>query len=213
LKVDEGKCELSGDSYSAVELTDGEDKPTAANPLGVEFPGHTWNEIDKPNWVGHLITKYTPGPRFKPGQPLSKQDPQWAKSPLLVHDFARGGDTVDGVRRQVERSFVPDLGKKPKRAPGTATDSLFGESSVSARNFLSPTMIFSNLGRNKRLRVGVLSQFGSVPVSPIELDELPSPKMGHTIPCSRFKSSFMRLVHEIFFFLMFPQYTVVLQES
>jgi len=116
---------IFGDSYSAVELTDGKDKPTAANPLGIEFPGHTWNEIDKPNWVGHLITKYTPGSRFKPGQPLSKQDPQWAKSPLLVHDFARGGDTVDGVRRQVERSFLPDLGKKPKWAPWTATNSLF----------------------------------------------------------------------------------------
>jgi len=83
--------------------------------------------LSKPNWIGHLITKYTPGPRFKSGKPLRKQDPQWAKSPLLVHNFARGGDTVDGVKRQIEISFLPDLGKKPEWAPWTATDSLFGE--------------------------------------------------------------------------------------
>lgn len=114
-----------GDSYSAVGVIDGQNKPSAVNPLGVRFPGHTWNEPDKPNWIGHLITKYTPGPRFKPGKSLRKQDPQWVKSPLLVHDFARGGDTVDGVKRQVETSFLPDLGEKPQWAPWTATDSLF----------------------------------------------------------------------------------------
>lgn len=40
--------------------------PDANKPLGVPFPGITWNEPERPNWVGHLITKYCPEPRYRP---------------------------------------------------------------------------------------------------------------------------------------------------
>ena len=42
---------------------------------------------------------------------------------------------MDGVKRQIEISFLPDLGKKPEWAPWTATDSLFGEFSLVPRLF------------------------------------------------------------------------------
>lgn len=68
----------------------------------------TWAEDGEPNWVGHLVTNY----------PLA---------PLLVYDFARGGDTVIGVRSQVERGFMLHLAKKPEWCAWNANDTLFGE--------------------------------------------------------------------------------------
>lgn len=81
--------------------------PTLEQPLGVDFPGNTWAEPGKPNWVGHLAIQRTP-------------------SPLLVYDYGLGGDRVDGVRRQVEKEFIPHLGSKPSWAPWTEDDTMFG---------------------------------------------------------------------------------------
>lgn len=74
---------LSGDSYSSVDNYQSKVKPDADNPLGIRFPGVTWNEPDRPNWVGHLITKYCPEPRYRPNdaagllQNLNKLIGQW----------------------------------------------------------------------------------------------------------------------------------------
>ena len=62
-----------------------------------------------PNWVGYLITEYSPGTR------------------LLVYDYAVGGDNVDGVRKQVQVNFLPRVGEKPSWAPWSAEDTLFGK--------------------------------------------------------------------------------------
>jgi hypothetical protein len=118
---------LSGDSYSSVTLqTNFNDHhhPDSTNPLGVEFPGWTYNEPDQPNWVGHLITKYRPGPRFDPL--TSTQDDSYIASPLLVYDYARGGDQVMGVQRQIQTLFLPNVGKRPQWAPWGTNDTLFG---------------------------------------------------------------------------------------
>ncbi|KAF8163361.1 hypothetical protein B0H34DRAFT_795080 [Crassisporium funariophilum] len=113
-----------GDSYSSVQVMYSDKaKPSTTHPLGVPFPGFTYNEDELPNWVGHLISKYTPGPRFDPTK--SAQDDEYLKSPLLVHDYASGGDTVAGVRRQIQHSFLPGVGTRPAWAPWTTTDSLF----------------------------------------------------------------------------------------
>ncbi|KAG8955242.1 hypothetical protein FRC00_005548, partial [Tulasnella sp. 408] len=81
-----------GDSYSAVGY-EPDDKPSEETPLGVEFPGDTWVEDKKPNWVGHLINRYYP------------------KSPLLVYDYAVGGDNIKGLERQIKRQqlFIRDF--------------------------------------------------------------------------------------------------------
>ncbi|KAG8911135.1 hypothetical protein FRC01_005908 [Tulasnella sp. 417] len=77
-----------GDSYSSVGYQPHE-KPKEETPLGVEFPGDTWVEDQKPNWVGHLINKYYP------------------KGPLLVYDYAVGGNDIDGMRRQIQKYRQP----------------------------------------------------------------------------------------------------------
>ncbi|EPQ58338.1 hypothetical protein GLOTRDRAFT_57235 [Gloeophyllum trabeum ATCC 11539] len=97
---------IFGDSYSDVGYNSRSRHPRPEEPLGVDFPGITWTEQDQPNWVGHLVTKYTP-------------------NPLLVYDYAVGGDTIAGVKRQVERQFLPHVGQKPDWAPWTAEDTLF----------------------------------------------------------------------------------------
>jgi len=96
---------------------------TALQPLGVPFPGSTWNEPDLPNWVGHLITKYFPRSRFTPGD--VEQDAVYMKRPLLVYDYAKGGDTVTGVRHQIQSKFLPNVGQKPDWASWSSDKSLF----------------------------------------------------------------------------------------
>jgi len=127
-----------------------EPKPDTTNPLGVVFPGTVFNETGLPNWVGHLITKYRPGPLYTPptpkatkekktwlnklvkshqsgdGKTADEQDPAWTESPLLVYDYARGGDTMAGVRRQVQTLFLPNVGTRPEWAPWNSKDTLFG---------------------------------------------------------------------------------------
>lgn len=126
----------SGASYCAVEniLNHDATKPTAAEPLGTPFPGHgVWNEDDLPNWIGHLITNYRPGPRYappdQPHQPGSADDQsaEWIDHPLLVNDYAKGGDTVMGVARQIQSVYLPGLGTNPAEARWTANDTLFSE--------------------------------------------------------------------------------------
>lgn len=99
----------SGDSYSAVGYSPAmHPPPTEDNPLGVQFPGMTWAEDGEPNWVGHLVTNYPP-------------------APLLEYNFARGGDTVIGVRGQMERGFMLHLAGKPDWCAWNASYTLFGE--------------------------------------------------------------------------------------
>ncbi|KAL1947913.1 hypothetical protein VTO73DRAFT_13637 [Trametes versicolor] len=99
---------IFGDSYSDIgylynKITT---NPSDEAPLGIEFPGVTWAEPAMPNWVGHLITEYS-------------------QSKLLVYDYAVGGDSVQGVRKQVQVNFLPRVGEKPSWAPWSAEDSLF----------------------------------------------------------------------------------------
>ena len=116
---------VSGDSYSTVGYDHREDDhPSASQPLGTLFPGHTYNELDLPNWVGYLITQYCPPPRFNPSE--EEQDSDYTESPLLVYNYARGGDTVTGVRSQIQNFFIPSLVEK-REVPWKATDTLFSE--------------------------------------------------------------------------------------
>ncbi|TFK29983.1 hypothetical protein FA15DRAFT_699549 [Coprinopsis marcescibilis] len=98
--------------------------PTADNPLGVPFPGDTWNEQGLPNWVGHLISKHSPQPRYNP-HAQDGQDEAHKERPFLVYNYALGGDTVRGVSRQVLKEFIPTVGTKPMWAPWNERDSLF----------------------------------------------------------------------------------------
>ncbi|RDB21445.1 Acetylesterase [Hypsizygus marmoreus] len=116
---------IFGDSYSSVgyDVVPVDTAPHALQPLGVPFPGFTWNEEDLPNWVGHFITKYCPPPRYIPGD--NEQDEKYLESPLLVYDYAKGGDRIPGVRRQIQDRFLPHVGTKPSWAPWASNDSLF----------------------------------------------------------------------------------------
>ncbi len=99
----------SGDSYSDVGYTRRSSHPTPEEPLGVEYPGNTFAEWNKPNWVGYLIKEFTPGRQ------------------ILVYDFAVGGQLSSGVINQIDRGFLPYAGKKPDWDPWNAVDTLFGE--------------------------------------------------------------------------------------
>lgn len=99
----------SGDSYSDVGYRgQPNNRPTQNNPLGIPFPGLTWNETGQPNWVGHLV---------------KKRD---ASQPLLVYDYAVGGHTIDGIRQQVRSYYAKDIGAKGEGTDWTAHDTLFG---------------------------------------------------------------------------------------
>ncbi|KAF5373877.1 hypothetical protein D9758_000632 [Tetrapyrgos nigripes] len=121
------KLMIFGDSYSSVGYTGSEQScPSASNPLGVPYPGaprSMWNEPKTPNWVGHLITKYVSEPRFDPK--TKQQAEEYCNAPLLVYDYAVGGQTVSGVVCQIEAQFLPGVGKKPEWALWTASESLF----------------------------------------------------------------------------------------
>jgi len=97
---------IFGDSYSAVGYNPTYPHPTRESPLGIKFPGLTYNEADEPNWVGHFVTNYSPNPD------------------LLVYDYAVGGATAQGVKGQCH-SFLNHVGKKPEWAPWTSEDTLF----------------------------------------------------------------------------------------
>lgn len=100
--------------------------PSPSQPLGVPFPGQEgglWNEPNSPNWVGHFITKYRPGPKYLPD---SSEDSAFLESPLLVYDYAIGGNTVAGVAGAQMNAFLEGAGSKPDWAPWTSEDSLFG---------------------------------------------------------------------------------------
>ncbi|KAJ6493980.1 hypothetical protein C8R47DRAFT_1117936 [Mycena vitilis] len=98
---------IFGDSYSDVgyEYADAS-IPSDDEPLGVEFPGATYAEVDQANWVGHFVTNY-------------------AASQLLVYDYAKGGSRVHNMRNQVEVMFQRQISHKPAWAPWTAEDTLF----------------------------------------------------------------------------------------
>lgn len=85
----------------------------------------TYNEEGLPNWVGHLITKYSSEPRFDPSRG-EDQDPRYKESPLLVHDYATGGRTVEGVKYQVDTMFLPSMGQNISETSWNASNSLFG---------------------------------------------------------------------------------------
>lgn len=130
---------------------DSVERPNAQQPLGVKFPGYTFNEDGLSNWVGHLISKHCPEPRFDPN---GVQEEAWIKSPLLVHDYAKGGDIVQGIQRQVERLFLLDLGKRPEWASWTECETLFSECKILNQAGSTLHMIyFSNMGWDQRLRV------------------------------------------------------------
>ncbi|KAI0065396.1 hypothetical protein BV25DRAFT_1821796 [Artomyces pyxidatus] len=98
---------IFGDSYSAVGYDARCPKPSSENPIGLPLPGITYNEPDKFNWVGHLITSYCNN-----------------RSDILVYDYAIGGQTVSGVCNQVDRQFLSSIGPKIGKA-WNASDALF----------------------------------------------------------------------------------------
>ncbi|KAK2466860.1 hypothetical protein APHAL10511_001118 [Amanita phalloides] len=117
---------IFGDSYSSVDYYLEQDcPPDAIQPLGVAYPGYTWSEENKPNWVGYLISDYYPAPRYIPGRDEKDQDPAYMSSPLLVYNYARGGDTIIGVKQQTRSWFLSKAGEKPKWCPWSANTSLF----------------------------------------------------------------------------------------
>ena len=106
-----GAHRASGDSLSAVGAPN-KPMPTLDEPLGIEFPGITYNEPDLPNWVGFMASDH---------------------HPMLVYNYARGGHTCKpGLSSQVNSMYLPHAGTKPDYAQWLDRDSMFGESSRAA---------------------------------------------------------------------------------
>ncbi|ESK94571.1 cellulose-binding gdsl lipase [Moniliophthora roreri MCA 2997] len=109
------KLIIFGDSYSSVGYR-GKKLPSVSKPLGVDFPGvkgTMWNEAGTSNWVGHLITQYAPEPRYSPNA-AAIQD-AYREKPLLVYNYAVGGDTMSGVQFQIDSCFLAGDFKKLER--------------------------------------------------------------------------------------------------
>ncbi|TDL15142.1 hypothetical protein BD410DRAFT_733077 [Rickenella mellea] len=100
---------IFGSSYCDVGYSPKVPHPCKERPLGVEFPGRTYNEPGEPNWVGHIVRDLSP----------------CSSSPLLAYDYAVGGQDVHGVVWQVDDLFLPDIGKKPEWARWSEDDTLF----------------------------------------------------------------------------------------
>ncbi|KAF4610298.1 hypothetical protein D9613_010476 [Agrocybe pediades] len=111
---------IFGDSYSDVWFRGAHSpRPTSSQPLGIEFPGATYNEPNLPNWVGYLITH----PRF--GTLSEEQGSYSVESQLLVYDFAIGGGTVSSVRYQYDRLFLPMVESDPELFSPDTVNTLF----------------------------------------------------------------------------------------
>ncbi|KAG8692477.1 hypothetical protein FRC09_011172, partial [Ceratobasidium sp. 395] len=78
--------------------------PTAANPIGLKYPGTTISHGE--NWVGVLTTKAN-------------------NSLILTWDYAISGNQVPGVAKQVEQQFIQTAGTKPSYCPWSSKTSLF----------------------------------------------------------------------------------------
>ncbi|TFK81887.1 carbohydrate esterase family 16 protein [Polyporus arcularius HHB13444] len=102
---------IFGASYCDVGYDSQSPHPTPENPLGVEFPGITYCEPGKPNFVGHLVRQVN----------AHREN----TSSILAYDYAIGGERADGVRRQVRQQFLPSLAPKPDWAPWRSNDTLF----------------------------------------------------------------------------------------
>ncbi|EEB92908.1 hypothetical protein MPER_08510, partial [Moniliophthora perniciosa FA553] len=87
--------------------------------------GTMWNEARTSNWVGHLITQYAPEPRYNPNR-AAVQD-AYREKPLLVYDYAVGGDTMSGVQFQIDSCFLAGDFKRLERDNSWDPDhALFG---------------------------------------------------------------------------------------
>lgn len=75
----------------------------------------------------------------------------WTKSPLLVHDYAKGGDRVPGVKYQIRDLFLPGVGKKPAWAAWTECETLFGKFFSAEQALVRISNFISNVGRHQRL--------------------------------------------------------------
>ena len=102
----------SGASYCDVGYDAQSAHPTPENPLGVDFPGITYCEPGKPNFIGHLVRQVNATNRDETNS-------------LLVYDYAVGGDRAEGVGRQVREQFLRSLAPPPEWAPWTSGDTLF----------------------------------------------------------------------------------------
>ena len=72
-----------------------------------------------------LLYRYCAPPRYQPQ--VEAQDGRYNEDPLLVYDYAVGGDRLPGLQRQIQRQFLPYMTPGPD-APAlwTPDDSLFG---------------------------------------------------------------------------------------
>lgn len=94
---------IFGDSYSSIDEDDNfVPNPSDTLPLGTAFPGEPWTDDGLPNWVGHLVTDFTPH--------------------LRVYDYAKGGETVTGLAHQVQQRFIRG---QAKTVSWNAANSLF----------------------------------------------------------------------------------------
>ena len=85
-------------------------RPDKEHPLGSPSPVYVWTEAqDKPNWVGHLVSKHKANPD------------------LLVYNYAVGGDDVRALENQVKKRFLPHAGGQPDWAPWKSNNTLFGK--------------------------------------------------------------------------------------
>ncbi|EUC58286.1 GDSL-like lipase/acylhydrolase [Rhizoctonia solani AG-3 Rhs1AP] len=98
---------IFGDSYSTVSWAPTTaPNPTAASPIGVEWPGVTSVGSFQPNWVGYVTNGFN-------------------QSNLLAYDYAISGSNITGYTSQIQTEFLPTAGQKPSDITWTADNSIF----------------------------------------------------------------------------------------
>ncbi|CAE6529921.1 unnamed protein product [Rhizoctonia solani] len=113
-----------GDSYTAIEFNSWKPIPTDSNPMGVPYPGLPFS----PRHCSSTLTPYLLGTTWIDGANYAGyMTMRYNQSRLLTWDYAVGGSTVQGVKKQVLEDFLSmrGAGHKPWYAPWTASDSLF----------------------------------------------------------------------------------------
>jgi len=115
---------------------------TDEKPLGIEWPGIGWAEPGSPIWVIYIKTiicscvKADHKLSMQVAHLVASTQKQNKQPPLLVYDYAMGGDTVRGLAIQARKRFLPGLASKPAAAPWTADDTLFGACAASLASSL-----------------------------------------------------------------------------
>ncbi|KAI4525060.1 hypothetical protein K525DRAFT_266440 [Schizophyllum commune Loenen D] len=118
----------------------------------IEAEGSTGQPANRPHGLRSFARNLRPVPIIQstdsaspPSPSPSQQDPAYARDPLLVFDYAKGGHRVPDVLRQIRQKFFPELGGwRREEAPASIEDDPNAWRMWTSRNTLFVTWVGIN---------------------------------------------------------------------